>query len=326
MVFIVVLSQKSLLSSQMSILPPPAVQEHNDWHDEEDIVRTLSFHKRHGTPVKLRNVLKGRWPALEKWPQEGYLENLFGPSLQLEVEGATPEQGTPPIVELTMHDFVQWMKIHPTINETQAYQRRTGLLPYLAELEDFTDLVDDNHQDTFNADMGDLELFEDISGLIIAEAAIWWGPAGARTGLHADREPFNLLAQVQGVKTVTLWPPEQRELLYPGPKYDRGAEVGLVDVWEPDSEKFPLYKHARNTTVTVRAGDLLYIPSGWWHTVATQEHSISVTIQIYTTWDWFSVLPGRVLEKLHEWGLYKRGMCTCHTDTSLQVTYKGLPP
>ena len=77
--------------------------------------------------------------------------------------------------------------------------------------------------------------------------------------------------------------------------------------------------------MSVESGDLLYIPNGWWHVVETGAHSISVTVQLYTAWDWMSVWPDRVLEYLHEWGLYRRGQCTCHTSAAQRVV-RGIPP
>jgi hypothetical protein len=35
----------------------------------------------------------------------------------------------------------------------------------------------------------------------------------------------------------------------------------------PDYEKYPLFKHAKGLVCEVNAGELLYVPSKWWHQV-----------------------------------------------------------
>merc|ERR1712032_1139647 len=81
---------------------------------------------------------------------------------------------------------------------------------------------------------------------------LWMGPAGTLTGLHLDTEPFNLLFQLHGNKTLHLIPPDAIPRLYPSDKWDNGAINFNVDPFNPDMETFPLYGEVAPLVITVR--------------------------------------------------------------------------
>lgn len=149
------------------------------------------------------------------------------------------------------------------------------------------------------------------------ESSMWAGPAGSRTGLHADIDPFNLLVVTQGRKQVTLWPPQLRSHLSPHGRFDESASVSEVDVFDPEvSKKFPDFAAVRNHnfSVLLSAGDVLHIPAGWWHVAENKETTVAVTFHIWR-WDWREKLywlPHQLLTWLHDKGLYRTGHCTCH--------------
>ena len=85
---------------------------------------------------------------------------------------------------------------------------------------------------------------------------------------HMDQSQ-NIACVLLGEREVTLFPPEQLPNLYPGPLETApgGAIVSLADLDNPDFEKHPGFKQALETkiTVTLKAGDAIFIPYGWWH-------------------------------------------------------------
>ncbi len=101
----------------------------------------------------------------------------------------------------------------------------------------------------------------------------WLGPAGTVTPLHCDYDD-NIFAQIWGSKRITLSPPHHDQFLYP-----REANPILCgspfDPEAPDYEKFPLAHQASMTEVTVHAGDMLYVPAGWYHQVRALTFSLS---------------------------------------------------
>jgi len=107
-----------------------------------------------------------------------------------------------------------------------------------------------------------------------ATPKIWLGPAGTVTPLHCDYDD-NLFAQVWGEKRFMLYPPHHAEFLYL-----REANPVLLgspfDPEAPDYEAFPLARKARLVECTVGAGEMLYLPAGWFHQVRALELSLSV--------------------------------------------------
>ena len=101
----------------------------------------------------------------------------------------------------------------------------------------------------------------------------WLGPAGTVTPLHCDYDD-NLFAQIWGSKRIILSPPHHDEFLYP-----REANAILFgspfDPEAPDYERFPLARQATMIECLVEAGDMLYVPAGWYHQVRSLAFSLS---------------------------------------------------
>ncbi|MEX2963544.1 cupin-like domain-containing protein [Microbulbifer sp. TYP-18] len=94
----------------------------------------------------------------------------------------------------------------------------------------------------------------------------WVGSKGAFTPLHFDTED-NFIAQVFGRKRFTLYDPAQLDCLYPNDKTDKYSHLSRVNIAHPDHHAHPQFHHAEPITVTLDAGEMLYLPSHWWHAV-----------------------------------------------------------
>jgi hypothetical protein len=100
-------------------------------------------------------------------------------------------------------------------------------------------------------------------------ASIW---LGNRTCVvpHYDL-PTNLACVVAGRRRFTLFPPDQLRNLYVGPLEfnPAGQAVSLVDLANPDFERFPRFAEALNhaRVAELSAGDAVLIPSLWWHQI-----------------------------------------------------------
>uniref|UniRef100_A0A7S4RXW5 JmjC domain-containing protein n=2 Tax=Alexandrium monilatum TaxID=311494 RepID=A0A7S4RXW5_9DINO len=176
-------------------------------------------------------------------------------------------------------------------------------------------------------------LFQDFGWVLPAlgsdiqevEAHFWAGPAGSRTGLHADIDPYNLLAVLKGQKRITLWPPALRSQMHISGRFDGSASLSEIDVFDPSAdERFPDFAAIRhhNFSFVMSAGDLLHIPPGWWHVAENYETSLAVTFHVYrNTWEeYLKWLPHRAVQALHNLGLYKHGLCTCHAPRMKRLT------
>jgi Cupin-like domain len=99
--------------------------------------------------------------------------------------------------------------------------------------------------------------------------SLWLGNRG-RVAAHFDL-PDNIACVVAGRRRFTLFPPEQVANLYVGPLdlTPAGQPISLVDIAQPDLQRFPRFAQAlvHAQTVELMPGDALFIPSQWWHTV-----------------------------------------------------------
>lgn len=111
---------------------------------------------------------------------------------------------------------------------------------------------------------------------------IWVGNRTV-TRAHYDLSA-NIACVVAGRRRAYLFPPDQLPNLYPGP-FDRtigGVPVSMVDILNPDLERYPRFAAARAVmrTAELEAGDALYIPYGWWHEV----HALSPVNVLVNYW------------------------------------------
>lgn len=95
------------------------------------------------------------------------------------------------------------------------------------------------------------------------------------TKLHCDIMT-SLLAQVWGQKTVYLYSPQQHHLLYPMAGFS-GYQPCLVNPFSLDEKRFPDFAKAKNLTVEIQPGDLLVIPSGWYHAMEVDGCTFSLS-------------------------------------------------
>ncbi|MFM9828683.1 MAG: cupin-like domain-containing protein [Sphingomonas sp.] len=102
--------------------------------------------------------------------------------------------------------------------------------------------------------------------------SLWLGN-GTSTAAHWDL-PQNLACVVAGRRRFTLFPTEQVANLYVGPLDFTlaGQPSSLVDVDAPDFDRFPKFREAlaHAQVAELDPGDVLYLPSLWWHAVRSE--------------------------------------------------------
>lgn len=109
--------------------------------------------------------------------------------------------------------------------------------------------------------------------------SLWVGNR-SRVAAHFDF-PDNLAICVSGRRRFTVFPPEQLQNLYVGPLdiTPSGQAISLVDLANPDFDKYPKFKEALNNAqvAELEPGDALFLPSMWWHNVESlEDHNLLV--------------------------------------------------
>lgn len=120
----------------------------------------------------------------------------------------------------------------------------------------------------------------------------WFGPGsgtlqlfiggqGASQGIvHTDVPPLHSYsALIYGQKEWWVWAPSEGRYLYPRDQYPH--ESSVQNVFEPDHERYPELALSSVTRVVQEPGELLFLPTGWWHTARTVSESPTITV----AWD-----------------------------------------
>ncbi|KAK7248526.1 tRNAPhe (7-(3-amino-3-carboxypropyl)wyosine37-C2)-hydroxylase [Aureococcus anophagefferens] len=106
------------------------------------------------------------------------------------------------------------------------------------------------------------------------------GGGRAATPLHFDPAE-NLLVVVSGAKDVLLFHPADTPFLYPCGDRNAGSVYSTVDAFAPDLAAHPDFARAAPVRLAVRAGDVLYLPCGWWHAVAAAADGPTVSVNFW---------------------------------------------
>jgi len=219
-----------------------------------------NYYSQH-RPVILKKGID-HWPALHKWSPQ-YFASKFGHHL----------------VEVQMNR-----------NLDEQFERHSPLLKQKMKMSEFVskvmsvDASNDFYMTANNATNSHQmlqELFLDIgafadgySNLALKDerSFLWFGPKGTFTPLHHDLTN-NMLVQIYGRKKVTLIPALQVPHLY----NDHWVFSELSSANKIDFEKYPLAKSITPVECILNAGEALFIPIGWWHSVESLDISISIS-------------------------------------------------
>ncbi|XP_021254606.1 tRNA wybutosine-synthesizing protein 5 isoform X2 [Numida meleagris] len=92
-------------------------------------------------------------------------------------------------------------------------------------------------------------------------------------GEDARKVMDNFLIQVTGRKRVVLYSPRDVPYLYLS-----GTKSEVLDVDNPDFEKYPLFVKAKRYQCYLEAGDVLFIPAMWFHNVISEEFGVALNV------------------------------------------------
>ncbi len=237
-------------------------------------------------PVVFQNAT---WSAHSKWPNHDYLRQVVGRE-EISVS-VTPNGYADAICEnkfvMPEERRMQFSKFLDIMENRENY---SGIFYVQKQNSNFTE--------EFQCLMNDAERHipwaTEAFGKQPDAVNFWMGDSRAITSMHKD--PYeNLYCVIDGAKTFALIPPTDQPFVpyedYPAAVYketteghfeiindpDTGSVPWIaVDPLDPDLEKYPQFTKARPLTVTVKAGEMLYLPSLWFHHVQQTHGCIAV--------------------------------------------------
>jgi hypothetical protein len=243
---------------------------------------------RPGRAVVLRGAGAG-WPALTTWTLDRF--RALGADEPVQVEIGNAMQGTNPRLATTLGEYLDALES----GEAEASQL------YLAVFDAFG---------RWPELLADVEL-DVLPRQVVRYRRAWIGARGTVSGLHRDVGD-NVLAQIRGRKLVHLVAPADDELCYVSRKYDFLTECSEVDLDHWDAARHPRFADADVGELVLEPGDVLFIPTGWWHHTRALDTSISVNSGGANVRDLVRTVPHFVKDALHRLHLYRWGWCACH--------------
>jgi len=206
----------------------------------------------HKIEIYVDNQELKEWPAYQKWSFE-YFKSNYG-HVQVTVSNSNFNEN----YVVSLSDYIEYIMNSAHEDEDILYLRDW----------DYTDTAPELANDILEPKMAtnllkgiNTEIYKDISWIYI-------GPKKAITPLHQDflhTHTWNAL--ITGRKEWIIYDVKDTEYLY----------NGQVDPLNPDHERFPEFKKATPIKIIQNPGDIIYLPSDYWHLVRSIEPSIAIT-------------------------------------------------
>lgn len=232
-------------------------------------------------PVVISGALRD-WPALQKWSPDFFKERYGCVPLKVEGQpytlgGFLPEKknGEP----LTLGELID-LVLSSTDENPAPYLRNVHIEKFLpalnADLEPLPPYFSPNWLDgPFTSPLQ--------SRLHGGRCELYIGGRGGKFPvLHYDTwHIYTFLCQLYGVKEYTIFAPGQTPFLYA-----KGNQSALPNLDNVDLEKYSLYAQATPIRFELHPGEILFVPTGWWHTTRILTPSITVSASRVNASNW----------------------------------------
>ena len=232
---------------------------------EIDRVETISkedfYHRyvRKQKPVVVERLTED-WPAYGKWKLD-YIRNVAG-------EKTVPLYDDRPVsykdkfneahATMKMSAYIDLLKAGPTNYRIFLY----NLIKEVPQLA----------ADFRWPDVG-LKLVKQLPML-------FFGGENSKVFMHFDIDYSNILHfHFDGVKQCVLFAPDQTPYLYKVPHALISRED--IDFDNPDFEKWPALERAHGLVATLRHGEMLYMPEGYWHYMKYLTPGFSMSLRAF---------------------------------------------
>lgn len=278
-------AQKSLSRDARDFWVPLNKIEYVKCPSLEDPLSILQFYRKfvaRNVPVVIKGGID-HWPALEKWDQF-YLRSKM---CDAEVTVALTPDGRGDCIQegSFVLPFEQKMCFQDALDIME--ERPMDKVIYMQSQNDcfsreFAVLIDDIEIQ--------LPWATEMLGIPPDAVNMWIGDDRSVSSLHKD--PYeNFYTVVRGRKHFLLHPPVDYPFLYPKKVNQtqyilesghwkripvEAPQIEWISVDPLQLDTFPLYKHTLPLRVTLNPGDMLYLPSLWFHEVSQDNFTVAV--------------------------------------------------
>jgi Cupin-like domain len=239
-------------------------------------------------PVIVTDAIR-EWKALSYWTPE-FFRRTFG-EMKFTLphqERLQPNYDGKGEVEYTMTRFIDRV-LESTDEDPAPYFSNRILHDLFPSLEHDIEPLPDYFQPNWLPEHYIVGYVEKVLNRGAAIELYIGGKGGKFPVLHYDGAGTHaFLMQIYGRKKFVIYPPDQERYLYPSPQKQNFSMINNVN--KPDLDRFPLFAKATPITFILEPGELLFIPSHWWHTTQMLTPSISVSINTVNQSNWHELV------------------------------------
>ena len=240
-------------------------------------------------PVVVTDAIR-QWKALSRWTPE-FFKAEFGDmkfSINDDLKRSADHQDNDGAAEYTMARFIDRV-LQSTEEDPAPYFRNRILYDMFPSLKQDIQPLPDYFLPNW---LPERYLVKHVNEKLNRGAAIELyigGKGRAFPVLHYDGAGTHaFLMQVYGRKKFIVYPPSQEAFLYPSPEKENLSRVNNVE--QPDLQRFPLFAEAVPMTFILEPGELLFVPSHWWHTTTMLTPSITVSVNTLNQSNWHELV------------------------------------
>jgi histone arginine demethylase JMJD6 len=240
-------------------------------------------------PVIVTDVMR-EWKALTRWTPE-FFQKEFG-AMKITFDGEPNASGGyqdgRSTVEYQMAQYID--RVLQSSNENPApYFRNRVLYDLFPSLKQDIEPLPEYFQPNWLSDRYMVKRVGEVLNRGAAIELYIGGTGGSFPVLHYDGSGTHaFLMQIYGRKQYVVYPPSQEPFLYPSPKRENVSLLNSVET--PDLERFPLFAKAVPTVFVLEPGELLFVPSHWWHTAKMLSSSITVSANVLNQSNWHELV------------------------------------
>ncbi len=223
---------------------------------KEDFIK---YYYKPQQPIIIEELSRD-WPAYKKWDLD-YIQSKAGDQI-VPLYNNEPTKGRQnsvvPAKKMKLYDYIEILKTQPT-------DLRIFFFNILQKMPELT-------EDFSYPEIG-LKFFKKLP-------VMFFGGKGSKVLAHYDMDLADLVHfHFHGTKNVTLFAPDQARFLYKVPFTVHNLEV--IDMDDPDFVKYPVLQNVRGLHATMKHGDALYIPSGFWHYITYEDGGFSISLRAF---------------------------------------------
>jgi Cupin-like domain len=239
-------------------------------------------------PVVVEGAVKN-WPALDMWTPHFFKTRYASMKVNISYD-----------TKMTFADFIGAVEASNEV-KPGPYMFRLFLVPHLPEL--LSDVTPQNMYSFPGRLASPLmpRLWHRPDGYL---KLLIGGVGGKFPFMHFDGDNMHAaITEIYGEKEFILYPPEDTPYLYPSPT--SGNQSQIRDLEHPDREKFPLFSKATRYRTVLRPGEMIFVPSRWWHSARVISTSISVCQNMLDASNWDGYVAD-VCRPSHGWQMLKQ--------------------